>query len=143
MPSVTIDNSSIKLIKETHPSGGTTRTCLVTLSGTATGPECSYVTLQGGKPGTGSTMDMNGAESCPDWSYWGTSGFCVRHLKQNNTTAWSVTFEASTYWGKTDLDFSIMLGAPKLPLEDLYGGNVCASTETDQKIYDTISLECK
>lgn len=142
-PSVTIDSSSIKLIKETNPSGGAARTCLVTLSGTATGPECSYVTLQGGKPGTGSTMDMNGAKSCPDWSYWGTGGFCVRHLKQKNTTAWSTTFEASTYWGKTDLDFSIMLGTPKLPLEDLYGGNVCASTETDQKIYDTISLECK
>jgi hypothetical protein len=143
VPSVTIDSSNIVLKKVTHASGGDMHTCTVTLSGTAIGPECSFLTLQGGKPGTGSTQDMGGADSCPDWAYWGTSGICVRHLKQKNTTNWSTTFEATTYWGKTELNFSILLGTPKLPLQDLYGGNVCATTETDQKIYDTVTLDCK
>lgn len=134
-PSVSIDSSNIKLIKETKYSGGDTHTCLVTLSGTATGPECSFLSLQG--------SDIGGAESCPDWTYWGTSGLCVRQLKQKNTTNWSTTFEASTYWGKTELNFSILLSTPKLPLQNLSGGNICATTETDQKIYDTVSLECK
>ena len=142
-PSVTIDSSTIVLNKVTHASGGDMHTCTVTLSGTATGPECSFLTLQGGKTGDGNLLDIGGAKGCPSWTYWGTSGLCARQLKQNNTTNWSVTFEATTYWGKTDLDYSIVLSTPKQPLQDLYGGNICTTVETDQKIYDAVSLQCK
>jgi hypothetical protein len=143
-PLVTIDNSNIVLKSISHPSGGESRKCTVTLSGTAIGPECSFLTLLSGTPEVSGMLDIGGANGCPDWTYWGTSGICVRNLKQAGTTKWSATFEASTYWGKNDpLTFSILLSTPKLPLVNIGGGNICATTETDQKIYDTVSLKCE
>jgi len=136
-PSIKIESIKSTLKQIRHPSGGDERTCTIEASGTVTGPTCSGLSSSNG--------EIGGADGCPNWTYWGTSGICIRKSNNSKTTKWNVKFDQLFSWGETKGKFTAKLSVPKLPLPlyyGTYGDPVCSQAETEKVISDSIDLTC-
>ncbi len=133
-PSVKIESATATLKED-----GKQFLCTVEMSGTVTGPECAHLWVAWGayrEPGI-----IMYPVTCPNWTYWGTSGICVRDSGKPAATKWSIT--SDQYFGKgMGTEFFAVLDTPKLPLENLSVGNRCAIAELGNRTWDSVTLTC-
>jgi hypothetical protein len=148
-PSIKIESATATLIKvDKWGAGSEDRICTVKISGTITGPVCSFLQIADGRDPDGAPGIRLYPIECPDWRYWDTSPICSRDPDNPITTKWSITFDRrfGEYTGGKayEGEFVALIDIPKLPLTNEYGGNLCAEAEVDiaNRVTDSVFLTC-